>query len=234
MTTNVLNKLTYGLFILSSKKKDKASGCIIDACMQVGILPNRIMISVMNSNCTRKVIEKSGVFNIAILDEDCPFELIKHFGFQSSRDVDKFEGLTTFDDLNGVPVVLSYTCASISAKVIDSIDIDSHTIFIADVKDMKLLSNKKPMTYSHYQEHVKPKTEEEIDEEKRAPHHELDKEADIKPDLSCMGEKGEKKIVAWRCTICGYIFSDSELPNDYCCDVCGHPMSDFVPVYDRD
>ena len=210
MNANVLDKLTYGLFILTSKKKDKATGCIVDTCIQVGTNPDRILVSVQNSNYTRKIIDKSGVFCVAILDEDCPFELIKHFGFQSGRDVDKFEGLTTFEDYYGVPCVLSHVCAAISAKVIDSVNIGSHTIYIGDVKEVKDISNKTPMTYAYYQNHVDPGTKKEDDM-----------------------ENSVEEVSGWRCTICGSVYSDKELPNDYICGVCGHPSTDFVSIYEE-
>ena len=235
MNTNALNKLSYGLYILSSKKKDKASGCIIDACIQAGSDPNQILISVMNSNFTRKIIEKSGVFCLAILEESCPFELIKHFGYQSSSDVDKFEGLTTFTDINGVPCVLSYTCGSISVKVTDKIDIGSHTIFIGKVKDQKCLSKNKPLTYAYYRENIMPSpTEDGAGATGLKPNFVMYSSIrEYHIDGSPLGESDDdKKIKAWRCTICGSIYNDSVLPNDYMCTVCGHPSSDFVPIYE--
>ena len=219
MNINVLDKLTYGLFILSSKKRDKSTGCIVDACIQVGTEPDRILVSVMNSNYTRKIIAKSGVFCIAILDEDCPFELIKHFGFQSGKDVDKFDGLTTFTDLNGVPCILSHVCAAISAKVIETVNLGSHTIFIADVKDQKRLSDNTPMTYAYYQEHIKPGPKKNAEDE----HIKSNYEDRTTPN---------RKIIGWRCSLCGFVYSDCVLPNDYTCDVCGHPAGDFIPVFD--
>ena len=42
----------------------------------------------------------------------------------------------------------------------------------------------------------------------------------------------DKKIVAWRCTVCGFVYNDPVLPDDYLCPVCGQPSSDFVPVYE--
>lgn len=155
MDSNALNKLTYGLYILTSKHHDKTSGCIIDACIQAGTNPDRILISVMKSNHTRDIIKKSGVFCIEVLDEHCPFELIKHFGYQSSRDVDKFDGFTVYEDVNEVPFILSNVCATISAKVVERIELGSHTVFVGEVQNQKLLSNSKPITYTYYQEEVK-------------------------------------------------------------------------------
>ena len=207
MEVNVLSKMSYGMYILSSKYRDRSSACVVDACIQAGSDPSKVLVSVMHKNFTRKVIEKSGVFCLAILAENCPFEMIKHFGYQTSRNVDKFDGLTTFTDINGVPCLLSYVCASISVRVTDIIDIGSHTVFIGKVKDQKLLTNAMPMTYAYYQANVKPK--------------DLGKSADA-----------DKKIVAWRCTVCGFVYNDPVLPDDYLCPVCGQPSSDFVPVYE--
>lgn len=251
MNKNVLSKLTYGLYILSSKDHDKASGCIIDVCVQVATNPDRILISVMDSNYTRELIKKSGVFCIAVLCKDCPFEMIKHFGYQSGRDVDKFEGLTTFTDINGVPSVLSCVCATISAKVVERIDLGSHTVFIGIVKDQKFLSCSEPMTYAHYQEHVKPKVEglddhvTQNDEKCVDSPVEADKSGDkYHKDANTLGLyetanklameeccTKERPIVGWKCTICGFVYQDPVLPDDYMCPVCGHPSSDFVPIY---
>ena len=157
MDTNALEKISYGLYILSSKCRDKTSGCVIDACIQAGTNPDRVLISVLNTNYTRKIIKKSDVFSVNVLAEDCPFEMIKHFGFQSSKDVDKFKDLTTFTDIHGVPCLMNYVCAVISAKVVHHMDIGSHTVFIGEVKETKIFTEDKPMTYAYYLEHVKPK-----------------------------------------------------------------------------
>jgi len=215
---NVLNRLTYGVFILTSKHKKKASGCVINTCMQISTNPDRIIISLMNSNYTRDIIKDSGVFCVAILDEGCPLELIKHFGYQSGKKVDKFKELTTFDDINGVPCVLSHVCAAISAKVIDSVNLGSHTIFIGKVMDQKLITGDTPMTYSYYQDNVKPKITKSNSES-------VVGGADSKSD----SDKGP--IVGWRCIICGFVYKYPVLPDDYTCEVCGHPASDFVPIY---
>lgn len=227
MNTNVLNKLTYGLYILSSKYKDKPSGCIIDACIQAGSNPDRILISVMHSNYTREIIEMSGVFCVSVLAESCPFELIKHFGFQSSRNVDKFDGLTNFTDINGVPCILSNVCAVISARVVDVIDLGSHTVFIGEVKDQKFLDEAKPMTYAYYQEKVKPTYSN--------PGNNIAKNT-VPENAARMPmpqeSQNDQKIIGWKCTICGFVYSDPVLPDDYQCPVCGHPSSDFVPIYE--
>lgn len=237
MSKNALENITYGLYILSSKHGDDASGCIIDACIQAGIEPDRIAISVMKNNYTRKLIKKSGVFSLAILEEDCPFELIKHFGFQSGRDVDKFKGLTTFVGINGVPCILSNVCSTICAKVVDRIELGSHTIFIGEVIEQKHLSDVKPLTYAHYQTNIKPRSEE-VDQsdstEKSEDHpsiYDSNAESHSNNGSTSCSTDSEKKVVGWRCNKCGFVYGDSVLPDDYTCPVCGNPCGDFAEVY---
>ena len=100
MDKKAIYNLTYGVFMLSTKFGDVVNGCITNTCMQVANSPTRIAISVLNSNYTCDLIKKSGVFALSLLSEDCTFETIKHFGFQSGRDVNKFEDLKMPVDCN--------------------------------------------------------------------------------------------------------------------------------------
>lgn len=231
MSKNALENITYGLYILSSKYHDDASGCIIDACIQAGMNPDRIAISVMKDNYTRKLIKKSGVFCISILEEDCPFELIKHFGFQSGRDVDKFKGLTTFTGINDVPCILSNVCATICAKVVDRIELESHTIFIGEVVEQKHLSDARPLTYAYYQTNIKPKSEDvdQSDDNDKSEDHPAVYDSSSKSGST----NNKEKIIGWRCNKCGFVYSDPVLPDDYTCPVCGNPCGDFVEVYEK-
>ena len=152
------------------------------------LLHHTIAISVLNTNYTCDLLKESGVFALSVLDEQCTFDSIKHFGFQSGRDVDKFEGIKMPEDINGIPYMGWYACAVISGRVVERHDLGTHTLFIAEVVDAKTLSDKAPLTYADYQAHVKPK-------------------ADKPP-------KTDKKIVGWRCKICNYVYEGSELPAD--------------------
>lgn len=205
MDNKALYKLSYGVFVLSTKAKDKANACITNTCMQVANSPTRVAISVLNTNYTCDLIKESHVFSLSLLDQTCAFETIKHFGMQSGRDVDKLDKLPLPTDVNGVPYVDWHSCAVISCEVLDSQDLGSHTLFIAEVTDAKLLSENEPLTYADYQSRVKPKHEE---------------------------KKSDKKIVGWRCKICGYIYDGDTLPDDYICPLCGHDKDDFEPVYE--
>ena len=205
MDKKALYKLSYGVFMLSTKDGETVNGCITNTCMQVANSPTRIAIAVINTNYTCDLIKKSGVFALSLLDETCSFELIKHFGFQSGREVNKFENLQMPVDVNGIPYMGWQACAVISGKVISSQDLVSHTLFIAEVVDAKLLNDNAPLTYDDYQTKVKPKP---------APKAE------------------DKKIVGWRCKICKYEYKGSELPEDFACPLCGHGADDFEPIYE--
>ena len=118
MNTKVMHNLTCGLFMLSSKSGDKTGGCIINTVMQVTSKPLRITITVNKANHTHDLIAESGVFAVSLLSEEAPFGLFQHFGFQSSRDVDKFAGLSVGTDCNGVPYLTWASCGYLSCKVV--------------------------------------------------------------------------------------------------------------------
>ena len=188
MDKKALYKLSYGVFMLSTKVGSKVNGCITNTCMQVAGSPTRIAICVINTNYTCDLIKESGVFALTLLDQTTGFELIQHFGFQSGRDVDKF----------------AQACAVISGKVVNSLDLGTHTMFIAEVVDAKVLSEEAPLTYADYQDHVKPKKKE---------------------------TKEQRPIKGFRCRICGYVYEGAVLPEDFLCPLCGHGPEDFEPVY---
>ena len=148
MDKKALYQLTYGVFLLSTKAGDKVNGCITNTCIQVANSPTRVAISVLNTNYTCDLIKESGIFALSLLDNTCTFQTIKHFGFQSGRDVDKLDGLTLPTDVNGVPYLAWQTTAVISCKVLESTDLGSHTLFIAEVVDAKLLNDNTPLTYA--------------------------------------------------------------------------------------
>lgn len=205
MDKNALYNLSYGVFMLATKSGNVVNGCIINTCMQVANSPMRVAVSVLNSNYTCTLMKESGVFALSILDQSCRFETIKHFGLQSGRETEKFADIQTPTDANNIPYLSWQTCAVISCKIVDSKDLGSHMLFIAEVTDAKVLSENPPLTYADYQSRVKPKV--------KAP------------------EEG-KKIIGWRCKICNYVFEGSTLPDDFICPLCGHTKEDFEPIYE--
>ena len=198
-----LYDISCGLCILSANDGKKDTGCIINTLCQVASSPLTISIAVNKANYTAEVIAKSRVFNVSILSEDAPFGMIEHFGFQSGRNVNKFEGCTLSRySANGCRYHFVSTTAFISARVLYELDLGSHLLFIAEVTEAGKTGEGRPMTYAYYQSTVKPKPQKK--------------------------EKSEKK--AWVCEVCGYIYEGDELPADYICPICKHPASDFKPM----
>ncbi|MBQ8954726.1 MAG: flavin reductase [Clostridia bacterium] len=194
-------KLTYGLFVLTAREGDKDNGCIVNTVSQLTSSPNRVTVAVNKANYTHDMILRTGAFNASILTQDAPFELFKHYGFQSGRTVDKFEGIEMPRTANGIVYVLGVANAVISGKVVQAIDCGTHTLFIADVTELKTLSNDRSVTYQYYFDHIKPKP---------AP-----------------APKDQKGFV---CKICGYVYEGDELPADFVCPLCKHGAEDFEPL----
>ena len=212
MDNKALYSLSYGVFLLGTKNGSKINACITNTCFQAANGPTRIAISVIKQNLTCEMIEESGVFALSVLDKTCSFETIKRFGYQSGRTVEKFEGFEYETADNGCPFIKKEACAVIEAKVCNKLDLGSHVLFIAEVTDAQVLSEKEPLTYAYYQSNVKQKP----------------------GAAGADGTAGEsqKKIKGWRCKICGYEYVGSELPAGFECPICGHPADDFEPIYE--
>ncbi|MDD6728147.1 MAG: flavin reductase [Eubacteriales bacterium] len=152
-------KLGYGLFVLTAKNGEKDNGCIINTAMQVADSPVKIAISVNKKNFTHDMIKQSGEFNLSVLTEDVPFFVFQHYGFKSGRDTDKIIGDSMPRTENGIVYLPDYTNAVISCKVTEEVDCVSHTMFIAEITESKVLSDKKSVTYQYYFDNIKPKPE---------------------------------------------------------------------------
>ncbi len=203
MNPKTMFKLTYGLFVLTSRLEEKDSGCIINTAGQVTSEPNRISITVNKVNFTHDLVKDSGKFNLSILSEQADFSLFRHFGFQSGRNTDKFAGYSECRrSSNGLYYITAGTNGYISATVEQTVDLGTHTLFIASVDDMEVLSDSPSATYTYYQSSIKPKPEKPV-------------------------PSGKPQ---WRCTVCGYIYEGEELPADFICPLCKHPASDFEKV----
>ena len=159
MDERVLQKLSYGLFVCTAKENDKDNGCIINTVTQVAENPIRIAISVNKQNYTHDMILATQQFNVSILSEGATFDTFKHFGFQSGRNVDKMGAVEFKRSANGIVYIEKETNAYISGKVIKSIDLGTHTMFIAEVVDGQVLDETPSATYAYYFAHIKPKPE---------------------------------------------------------------------------
>ncbi len=155
-----LFKLTYGLFVLSTRDGEKDNGCIINTAMQVTDNPLQIVIAVNKNNYTLEMIQKSGVFNVSILSESTPFSVFENFGFKSGRTEDKFSSFENKKrSANGIYYITEYTNAFISAKVVKTVDCGTHLMFIGEVTEAEILSDKTSVTYDYYFKNIKPKPE---------------------------------------------------------------------------
>ena len=197
MDMSVMFKIGYGLYVLTAKDDAKDNGCIINTVMQVTSNPLQVAIAVNKKNYTNEMIQKTKKFNLSILSEKADFEIYKHFGYQSGREVDKFASFTEAKrSPNGVLYITKGTNAYISAYVQQEVDLGTHSLFIAQLVASESLSDDKSATYDYYQNFVKPKPEN-------------------------VAKKG------WRCKICGYIYEGENLPADYICPICKHGAIDF-------
>ena len=215
MNTKAMYKLSYGLFVCTAVRGDKMNGCITNTAVQVASEPNRISIAINKANFTHDMIKESGACNISVISKDAKFELFKHFGFQSGRDVDKFapelldklsKEIGATDNIykmadNGIPYITTGTNAYFSLKVEKEVDLGSHTLFICEPTFMTVLSDSPSCTYEYYQSDIKPK-----------------------PQPVGTTPKGE---TVWKCLICGYEYVGEDLPDDFICPICKHGKDDF-------
>jgi flavin reductase (DIM6/NTAB) family NADH-FMN oxidoreductase RutF/rubredoxin len=229
MNPKTLHKISYGLYVICSKNKDKINGQIGNAMFQVTSQPQTIAISINKQNLTHHFIEKSKVFTISILSEETPMKFIGTFGFKSGRDINKFKYVKYKTGKTETPIVLDNTLAYIEAKVIDKINAGTHTIFIGIVEDAEIITEDKPMTYEYYHKckgGFSPKTA---------------------PTYSAIVDKKEinkevEKMDKYVCKICGYVYEPEkgdpdngitpgtkfeDLPDSWVCPVCGAEKKDF-------
>lgn len=157
MDNSALFKLSYGLFVLTARQDGKDNGCIINTAIQITDTPKQLQITVNKQNLTHDMILQTGVFNVSVLSEDAVFWIFEHYGFQSGRDTDKFANIPETRTANGLRYVEGCTNAVISGKVVSTVDCGTHTMFIAEVTDARVLSDVPSMTYQYYFDHVKPK-----------------------------------------------------------------------------
>ncbi len=198
--TKALYQIGYGLYVLTTKDGDRDNGCIVNTVMQVTSTPVVVAVAVNKQNYTCDIIRKTGVFNINSLTEDTSFEVFRHFGYQSGRDIDKFAGCTPDRSENGLIVLPKHSRGFLSLAVKEEMNLGTHIMFLCVPTDGKLLSNAETVSYSYYQKNIKPKP-----------------------------PQPEKKK-GFICRICGHIYEGDTIPDDYICPICKHGAADFEPL----
>jgi len=202
VNNNVMFNISYGLYIITTKDGTKDNGCVVNTITQISENPNRIALSVNNANFTCGTILKTGQFNVSILTQTVPFSIFERFGFKSGKDTEKLAGFDGFArGENGIIYLTAHTNGVISAKIIDSLDYGTHTLFIAEVTQSFIQSEEPSVTYQYYFDHIKPK-----------------------PQLP------KEKLQGFICKICGYIYEGDVLPKDFICPLCKHGAEDFLPL----
>ena len=195
-----LFKIGYGLYVVTTKDGEKDNGLILNTVVQLTSSPVRVAVTVNKQNYSYELIKKTGVMNVNCLTTDAPFKVFENFGFQSGRDADKFKDCSPARSANGLIVLPHYINAYMSLKVTDFVDVGTHGMFICEVTESRVVSDKETMSYSYYHKNVKPKP----------------------------ASKEEK--IGWICTVCGFIHDEEELPDDFECPICKHGASDFEKI----
>ncbi len=228
MNLKTIQKISYGMYVISSRKGDRINGQIANTVFQITSEPPTIAISINKLNLSHEYISESKVFTVSILSNEAPMTLIGNFGFKSGRDVDKFKDAKFKSGLTGAPVVLEYTVGYLECEVMGVTDVGTHTIFIGKVVDCDILSDKEPMTYAYYHQIKGGKSP------KTAPTYIKEEEPAKKP-----APAGK-----YKCNVCGYVYDpengdpDSgiqpgtafeDLPDDWTCPICGASKNDFEP-----
>jgi len=147
--------LSYGLYIVTSRDGNRLNGQIVNTVIQVTSDPARVAVIVNKQNLTHEFISRSGLFGVSVLDESAPMTFLGLFGFRSGRDVDKLSQVQFKIGVAGCPLVVEHALSVLEARVIDQIDLGTHTIFIGDTVDAEVLKEGRPLTYRYYQEFLK-------------------------------------------------------------------------------
>jgi flavin reductase (DIM6/NTAB) family NADH-FMN oxidoreductase RutF/rubredoxin len=224
MDLRVLHNCTYGLYVIGSRKGDRLNGQIANTVFQVTSDPPTIAVSINKQNLTHEFISESKVFTASILSQDTPLSFIGHFGFKSGKEVDKLKDVNYKLGETKAPIVLDHSLAYLEAKVINQVDVGTHTIFIGEVVGASVLSEGEPMTYAYY--------------------HQVKRGTTPKTAPSYIEERKEKvsKMDKYECTVCGYIYDPElgdpdggitpgtpfeKIPDDWVCPVCGASKDQF-------
>ena len=206
----------YGLYVLVARQGDKDNACIINVAQQVSSDPLQLMICVNKANLTHDMVLRTLKFNLCPLSEEATMKPFQHFGFQSGRDVDKFAGCEQeLRTENGLLYLPKFINAVISCVVTKSVDLGSHTMFIAMPLEARVLSDSPSITYAYYQQHIKQVGSGQLMVDSNS--------GQVLPTTHSTLPTQKK----WVCDVCGYVYEGDSLPPDFICPWCKHPASDF-------
>lgn len=213
MNQNAFRSISYGVYIISVMDRERPTGCTANSVMQITADPAALAVSINHDNYTNRCIAESGKFAVSVLSEESEPSIIGTFGFQSGRNVNKFDQVA-YEMKAGLPVVTD-SCAYVVCEVVNTMETETHTVFLGKVTDADVLSARDAMTYAYYHKVIKGKSP------KNAPIY-------IPEDEAAKAEKKNRYV----CSVCGYVYDGDvpfeDLPGDYSCPVCRRPKSAFV------
>lgn len=212
MFIDALNQISYGMYVVATKKAGKPVGCIINSCIQVTSTNPSVVISLNKNNYTTTALKSGTSLSLNILSEKTSSNIIGTFGFSSSKDVNKFENFS-YTEESSTPI-LNDVCGYLILKVKQIIDAGTHNLYLCSVENGKQINNDTPMTYNYYKTVIKGKAP------KNAPTFVEEKTSSVK---------------VYKCPICGYEYNSdnpsfNDLPEDWVCPICGVPKSIFEEV----
>jgi flavin reductase (DIM6/NTAB) family NADH-FMN oxidoreductase RutF/rubredoxin len=217
-----LFRISYGLYIVTSGERERGNGFISNTVFQVTAEPPRFAACCNKDNFTAGFITRTGAFAVSVLDSEASPDLFGRFGFRSGRDLDKMEGMMLQYGETGVPVVMNDAIAFLECRVLQTVDVGTHLLFIGDLLNAKLVdASREPLTYLDYRrirKGVAPKNAPTyVDKSKLVP------------------VQSETPLRKYRCLACGHIYDEavegvmfSELPPGWTCPSCGAEKEDFV------
>jgi flavin reductase (DIM6/NTAB) family NADH-FMN oxidoreductase RutF/rubredoxin len=219
-----LFKISYGLYIVCSGNKDRGNGFISNTFFQVTAEPPKFASCCNKDNFTASLIQETGAFSVSVIHKDTDPDIISRFGYKSGKETDKLEGLKVKYGITGVPIVLNDSIAILECKVIQTIDVGTHYMFIGELVHAEITDDTRdPLTYMHYRQARKGAAP------KNAPTY-IDK-SKLATTITGTGLK------KFECTACGYIYDEAEheikfadLLDDWVCPVCGSEKADFVEI----
>lgn len=211
MDKRALYKFSSGLYVVSAATDEERAGCVINTGLQLTGDPLQVQVVVNKQNHTEGVIERAGHFALTVISMDATMDFIGRFGFQTSATVDKFDGITAEQTVLGDWYTPECSCAMLACKVVQTLDVGTHMLFVGEVVDAAVLSGAEPITYAYYHSTLKgktpPKASSYVAEDKP--------EQAAAPDAPVMHH--------FRCVVCGHIEETplEELPEDFSCPICG-------------
>lgn len=204
-------KLSCGLYVITTVDGGRGVGCVVNTVTQVTAEPAQVMVAVNKDNFTAGAVQRAGRFAVSVLTESASMELIGRFGFRSSRDEDKFEGLKTVE-FRALPCPAEQVNAVLVCQVEQTVDAGSHLLFIARVEDAQTLSAEPSMTYGYYHQVKKGLTPP------KASSYQAPEQAPA------------QAAARWRCSVCGYIYEGETLPEGFRCPVCKQGAEVFQKI----